>query len=953
MAAIDHTNFLNELSGVLNDAGFVVTPDQVVQAHAVLLRLGTDRSPSGLVGILAPLFCESAEQQDQFAGLFIRALDLSDPLGVHSAGGNPYVVGRAVKTVDNNAARRAKTPARHRAEAPRQKLDISRPTVIGAVAVMLLIVFVWVAAWRQPGPTGEPDPGKATAELLARKAKVPKSLPSIGGHSVLDIDLDPSARQSESESLLTKSPWLGAGFLGVIYGGLWAFMVRRRNLNRGVAKPIPHSVVPETPRVLRYGKGWSVAAANRFLSQSADSPGRTIDVPASLAAHVRLGYWAELARARPMHPEYVAIAQRPSANNARSLVTHAMIRRLRYLGVSVDTFHHRGDPRYCVAEGGGKPITLHDLARERGDDRLLLFSDGKNLVDAKSGETRPWVSTFRIWQWRRLAPPLPALRAVGGSGLRRVFEIAPAGFEAIARFGLSVESDTMSESVALPEIDDEHQPSVLADRLEQWLSQGAFQWLATCALYSEVNGALTLVLGELPELGMLTEEDLDKVLALPYTRGAGIPDPLRLELLARLDPKVAAAARAHLVSVLRESVSAAAGPAPDAFKVEYAAQKWLASRDSKDREELVAAARANASEPIGPESALYALAGEVLPFWTVRRKRGVRLWSGAAAFAALGVIPFLPLFSRMTDVHSFAAKPSGTDFGEWICFTKIEQTIDWHLPPGTEIQKLAIEGYDQTASGEGFQLVSRAEPGVAAGPMDRIESGNVRNASLVFAPLHAREYTGVLDIDTNHGRVQFNLRGTGVYSGQGCVDEGHGDFGLESDFNGGGCNQISRTNGVVTAILTPARSTNPSETHSALVLGPWRQGDFDLQCGVRTIAQVRDPAPNPWEVGWVIWNFVDLKHFYYLALKANGWELGRKDETSPAGQHFLATKDYPQFPPGRRYFVHIARRGDSLSVDVDGQHLVSIDDKDHPVTSGRIGLYSECAATTFDALDIR
>ena len=340
-------------------------------------------------------------------------------------------------------------------------------------------------------------------------------------------------------------------------------------------------------------------------------------------------------------------------------------------------------------------------------------------------------------------------------------------------------------------------------------------------------------------------------------------------------------------------------------------------------------------------------------YWTPQRISAFSAGAGLVLFVIAGVIPFLPLLSVKNRIHHVASKPRGVDFGDWICFTKIEQAIKWHVPEGTVIDKLSVEGYDQTAVGEGFQLVSRSDPRVTVGPVAVVDGALSDRASLVFEPLHAKDYTGVLKIDTNHGQITFGLRGTGVYGGDACVEEGHGQYGLESDFNGNGCNQIDLHNGHVSALLAPARPTGPSDTHSALVLGPWRQGEFELQCGIRTIAQLRDSGPNPWEVGWLIWNFSDLNHFYYLSLKANGWELGRRDPSYPGGQKFLATKNTPKFPPGQRYFVHLSRQGDILTVDVNGMRLVSIADTDHPVASGRIGFYSECADAKFDSLEIK
>ena len=46
-------------------------------------------------------------------------------------------------------------------------------------------------------------------------------------------------------------------------------------------------------------------------------------------------------------------------------------------------------------------------------------------------------------------------------------------------------------------------------------------------------------------------------------------------------------------------------------------------------------------------------------------------------------------------------------------------------------------------------------------------------------------------------------------------------------------------------------------------------GNFTYRGRVRTVRQLREGSPaNPWEVAWVVWNYVDPNHFYYLAIKA-------------------------------------------------------------------------------------
>ena len=154
-----------------------------------------------------------------------------------------------------------------------------------------------------------------------------------------------------------------------------------------------------------------------------------------------------------------------------------------------------------------------------------------------------------------------------------------------------------------------------------------------------------------------------------------------------------------------------------------------------------------------------------------------------------------------------------------------------------------------------------------------------------------------------------------------------------------------------TIVLRPRRSVVDFETHAALVVSVASYRDVDLDLRMRTVAQLRRPRPNPWEVAWVVWDYTDNDHFYYLALKPNGWELGKRDPAYPGGQRFLATGS-PAFPPGPWYSVHVAQRGTTTTVRVGDDVLRVETDRQRPYTSGRVGLYTEDAEAEFDSIGV-
>lgn len=142
------------------------------------------------------------------------------------------------------------------------------------------------------------------------------------------------------------------------------------------------------------------------------------------------------------------------------------------------------------------------------------------------------------------------------------------------------------------------------------------------------------------------------------------------------------------------------------------------------------------------------------------------------------------------------------------------------------------------------------------------------------------------------------------------------------------------------------------QTFAALTISTRGYRDVRLRVAVRTLRRLRSPAPNPWEVGWVLWDFTDKVHFYYVALKPNGWEIGKEDPAYPGAQRFLATGADPRFAPGHSYTVAVTQRGARLDVSADGKLLASIDDMQRPYLAGRIGLYSEDAEALFHVLSL-
>lgn len=153
--------------------------------------------------------------------------------------------------------------------------------------------------------------------------------------------------------------------------------------------------------------------------------------------------------------------------------------------------------------------------------------------------------------------------------------------------------------------------------------------------------------------------------------------------------------------------------------------------------------------------------------------------------------------------------------------------------------------------------------------------------------------------------------------------------------------------------MVPRSADSPDSTHACLVLQTGEYpGDIDFSVTVHTEEQVRIGNPNPWEVGWILWNYRDDDHFYALALKPNGWELSKQDPDYPGKQRFLASGRLPRFPLNQDHRARVVHEGDTITVYAQDTLLGTYTDTETPYRGGAIGLYTEDAMVRFSDLEI-
>lgn len=105
--------------------------------------------------------------------------------------------------------------------------------------------------------------------------------------------------------------------------------------------------------------------------------------------------------------------------------------------------------------------------------------------------------------------------------------------------------------------------------------------------------------------------------------------------------------------------------------------------------------------------------------------------------------------------------------------------------------------------------------------------------------------------------------------------------------------------------------------------------NFKLSLNMMTEEQLRlDTPPNTWETVWIMWNYVDKWHHYYFTLKANGSELGKKDNVlQREEQTFLANSPFWKVKMGQWQHIDITVVENHFTVGVDGLRVVDVVDR--------------------------
>jgi hypothetical protein len=550
------------------------SPESLKRLHQEQTAEIKDQPPDKLKTRLCPLFASNREEQRRFYKAF-----------------DDYVSYLELKHATTET--QTQSPPKGRRHNWKWSAIAFAILVAISVAIILLIEFP-----RQPQPglaaTADPSPNVSPVSTLSPTPTHPpvSATPPITATSP---SLTPTPSPTPSPSPVWQPP-AGRAYVAVFALGMILFLVyelaiylnRHRLLHTQSSKSPPFSwpLAVKRPAVKLYRSDQFFQAVRRLRRRRIREFHR-LNIYATIAATVRsLGYPSFRYKPDSNIPEYLMLIDRRSYRDHQAHLFNELFKALKLDGLYITRFFYDRDPRRCFDETGKNFQHLSELRAKYFDHRILIFGDCDKLLDPKTGKLAEWVEIFSAWHDRAILSPItPALWGFRETNLVTQFSILPATVA-----GLNELSDTFappitrelgdwktSEGDVLPRA--LNAENVVAE-LRPRLGEDVFQWLCACALYPELQWNLTLLIGSLScmKVDLITEENLLRLVRLPWFSAGMIPEDVRLALSQAIDHEKETNVRAMIVELLAKDEPPSGTFAADTYSVELALQQWLISR---------------------------------------------------------------------------------------------------------------------------------------------------------------------------------------------------------------------------------------------------------------------------------------------------------------------------------------------------------------------------------------
>lgn len=588
-----------ELLAYLRQHGFSIGVDHYLRLQQLLNKIRGHCGPRELRTLLCPIFATNKLQQENF----YRAFDSYFELFQISDEDEELSESAAASVQEHSLNFKANTSRRRWFYAV---------VPVGFAAILFLAFLIFSP------PTSEPIGNRATSNLAPdARTEIPNKVADNATTSAgARVEVTEIPVQPNDLLLATPSPTplpaptfyernRTAVHVAIILSPLvifllyeWYRFARRKLLVQKEHSRRPPFVWPvrvDAPEEGLYDSEQFLTAARLLRRRQMDEFLR-LDVEATVSATIeRLGFPEFRYKSDSRVPEYLILIDRASYRDHQARLFEELTKALEREGVFVVRYFFDGDPRVCRDEAGAGVVQLAELENKYADHRLLIFGDGRDLLDQITGRLDSWTAIFNHWQDRALltveSPSQWGLREIS---LAQLFIVLPATLNGLLAlvdyFETTVPADLrewMQGSSGPAGI--QSTPEEQVGELRGLLGAEAFEWLCACAVYTELQWNLTLFIGSLPSMppGLVTEANLLKLIRLPWFRVGAIPDEVRWLLINSLAPAQQQAVRAALIELLERDPAPLETFANDQYRLNLSAQRWLQSRTRKRLRELL------------------------------------------------------------------------------------------------------------------------------------------------------------------------------------------------------------------------------------------------------------------------------------------------------------------------------------------------------------------------------
>lgn len=586
----------------LRRQGFTVGVDDYLRLQELLNKIG-DCAPVDLKTLLCPILATNKIQQQQFYAAFDSYFDLFQP----ASAARPPMPADRPRAADGPSSSGA-----------RKKFYVLASALLLGLALALAFVL-----WPRP-----------TAPVVTSPVANQNAAPA-GGEQVKNSNAPQgpaqAAAQNPPEGAVAPPPapppeavpqqrfyrrYGTAIHLSSIIAPFVFFLfyewyrLRRRQLmlekQRLRKPPFVWPLTVEAPAARLYDPQQLYTVA-RLMRRRQMGEFYRLDIAATVSATIAARGYPDFRYQRDSRPpEYLMLIERRSFRDHQARLFDELIRALEREGLFIRRYYYEGDPRVCQNETEGS-TDLVNLRSKCADHRLLIFGDGEKLINPVTGKLEAWAGLFAEWPERALLTPVASSRW----GLREItladqFVLRPAtlaGLLAVVdSFELPAATDLRAwqrDGAEAPPADLES-PGVV-ERLRRYLGSDLFQWLCACAVYTEMHWDLTLYLAALACMpqGLITADNLLKLIRLPWFRSGAMPDELRWQLICELDREKEKAIRAAIVGLMEKNPPPRETFAEDNYQLNLVVQRWLSRGERKRRRALL-----QALKPLPPNRAV-------------------------------------------------------------------------------------------------------------------------------------------------------------------------------------------------------------------------------------------------------------------------------------------------------------------------------------------------------------